>query len=89
MNRIISLTLGIFLLGTAGLALAQKTLPVQAKINAIEVGNKICPISHEEIGKNGMKPFKVTYKGKIYNLCCGMCEKDFNKNPEKYSKNAG
>ncbi|MBF0489248.1 MAG: YHS domain-containing protein [Candidatus Omnitrophica bacterium] len=33
-----------------------------------------------------MKPHKVTYKGKIYNLCCSMCEKDFNKDPEKYTK---
>ena len=42
--------------------------------------------NHEEVGKEGMAPFKVTYKGKVYNLCCSMCEKDFNKDPEKYTK---
>ncbi|MBF0504740.1 MAG: TRASH domain-containing protein [Candidatus Omnitrophica bacterium] len=30
-------------------------------------------------------PVKIMYKGKIYNLCCPMCVKDFEKNPEKYS----
>ncbi|MEI7998739.1 MAG: YHS domain-containing protein, partial [Candidatus Omnitrophota bacterium] len=52
----------------------------------VEVPNKVCPISHEEVGKNGMTPFKVTYKGKVYNLCCAMCEKDFLKDPDKYAK---
>jgi YHS domain-containing protein len=52
----------------------------------IEINNKICPVSHEEVGANGMTPHKVTYKGKIYNLCCSMCDKDFNKDPEKYVK---
>jgi YHS domain-containing protein len=28
---------------------------------------------------------KYEYNGKIYNLCCPMCVKDFKKNPEKYS----
>ena len=46
----------------------------------MEVGNKICPISGEKI-KEG-KEFKVEYNGKIYNLCCSMCEKDFKKDPE-------
>ena len=58
---------------------------------AVEVGNKICPISGDEIpaqgekGTMGDKPVKIEYKGKIYNLCCLMCVKDFKKNPEKYS----
>ena len=52
----------------------------------VQVPNKICPVSHEEVGKNGMAPHQVTYKGKVYNLCCSMCDKDFNKDPEKYVK---
>ena len=52
----------------------------------VEVGNKICPVSNEEVGKEGMEPFKVTQKGKTYNLCCSMCAKDFNKDPDKYAK---
>ena len=47
----------------------------------VEVNNKFCPISSEETGKMGPAE-KVTYNGKVYNLCCSMCLKDFNKDPE-------
>ena len=58
---------------------------------AIEVGNKICPVSGDKILASGEKgamgeTVKYEYNGKIYNLCCEMCVKDFKKNPEKYSK---
>jgi len=62
-----------------------------ASKDAVAVGNKICPVSGEKVPtpgeKNAMgdKPVKIEYKGKIYNLCCPMCIKDFKKNPEKYS----
>ena len=52
----------------------------------VEVHNKTCPISHEEVGKGGMTPHMVTYNGKTYRLCCAMCEKDFKKDPEKFVK---
>ena len=58
---------------------------------AVEVGNKLCPVSGDKIpapgekGTMGDNPVKVEYKGKIYNLCCPMCVKDFKKNPNKYS----
>ena len=58
----------------------------------VEVGNKICPVSGEKIpapgekGDMGTEAVKYEYNGKIYNLCCSMCIKDFKKNPEKYSK---
>lgn len=49
----------------------------------LEVGNKICPVSGEKVGQMGEI---VTYEheGKVYNLCCTMCEKDFKKDPQKY-----
>jgi YHS domain-containing protein len=28
----------------------------------------------------------VEYKGDTYNLCCSMCIKEFNNDPEKYSR---
>ncbi len=58
---------------------------------AVEVGNKICPVSGDQVpapgekGEMGDHPVKIVYKGKIYNLCCPMCIKDFKKNPKKYS----
>lgn len=49
---------------------------------AVNVGNKICPVSGEEIKEE--EAFQVEHEGKIYNLCCKMCAKDFKKDPEKY-----
>ncbi len=55
-------------------------------VAAVEVGNKICPVEGGKIEEG--KSAKIEYNGKIYNLCCAMCSKDFNKDPEKYSKKA-
>jgi len=56
----------------------------------VEVGNKICPVSGEKIPAPGQKgdmgeAVKYEYNGKIYNLCCPMCIKDFKKDPDKYA----
>ena len=52
----------------------------------VEVGNKICPVSGEKVeGKMG-KGVPYAYNGKIYMMCCGMCNKDFDKDPAKYAK---
>lgn len=53
-----------------------------AQIKAVEIENKICPVSGKEIKKD--EAVKVEHEGKIYNLCCKMCVKDFKKNPQKY-----
>jgi YHS domain-containing protein len=55
---------------------------------AVDVGNKICPVSGDQVegSKMGGNPVMYEYSGKIYRLCCPMCIKDFKKNPEKYSK---
>ena len=64
----------------------------EANPKAVEVGNKICPVSGDEIpapgekGTMGDEPVKYEYNGKVYNICCSMCIKDSKKNPEKYSK---
>ena len=63
-----------------------------ATAKAVEIGNKICPVSGDEVPVPGEKStmgdelVKYEYNGKIYNLCCQMCVKDFKKNPEKYGK---
>ena len=64
---------------------------MKTETKAVEVGNKICPVSGDEIPAPGEKSdmgegIKYEYNEKIYNLCCPMCIKDFKKNPEKYSK---
>jgi YHS domain-containing protein len=63
-----------------------EAVKAEEKVQApVEVGNKICPVSGEEVGKMG-DVVKFEHNGKIYNFCCAMCIKDFKKDPEKYSK---
>ncbi|MDP2652837.1 MAG: YHS domain-containing protein [Candidatus Omnitrophota bacterium] len=50
---------------------------------AVDVGNKICPVSGHKIGGMG-DPVKYEHQGKVYNFCCKMCLTDFQKDPEKY-----
>ena len=49
------------------------------------VGNKICPVTGEEIAPGAQAQFE--YKGKVYNFCCPMCIETFKQDPEKYIKN--
>ncbi|MEW6102019.1 MAG: YHS domain-containing protein [Candidatus Omnitrophota bacterium] len=53
-------------------------------IVAVDVGNKICPVSGDKIDE----AIKATYEyeGKIYNFCCPMCIEEFKKDPDKYIK---
>ncbi|MDP3041530.1 MAG: YHS domain-containing protein [Candidatus Omnitrophota bacterium] len=51
---------------------------------AVNAGNKICPVSGEKIDEK----IKVIYEysGKVYNLCCASCIEEFKKDPQKYIK---
>jgi len=64
-------------------AVKQEAAPVADK--AVNVGNKICPVSGEKIGEMG-PAVTYEYKGKIYNFCCKACPEEFKKDPEKYIK---
>ena len=44
--------------------------------------NKKCPIQGDDIDPTKF----VVYKGKKVAFCCESCDKDFNKDPEKYLK---
>ena len=59
--------------------------PTAEQIKAAHpVGNKMCPVTGDEIG-GSMGPGKtVIYKGQAVQLCCGSCVKKFAKDPEKY-----
>ena len=70
---------------TAPEDIAQPVIEEAVSQPAVEVGNKICPVSGEKIESMG-EGVKYEYNGKIYNFCCPMCLKDFKKDPEKYSK---
>jgi len=100
MNNIVIVMIGIASVGL-GMVLAQKfpslhsccALPTvqnaaaQTELQAgtVEVGNKHCPVTGNPIGVMG-PGVKHLYNGKIYNLCCGMCPRTFDSDPERYAK---
>lgn len=51
---------------------------------AVNVENKICPVSGEKIEEKTKATYE--YQGKIYNFCCPMCIDIFKKDPGKYIK---
>ena len=59
--------------------------PQALEVMVPNVGNKFCPVSKKEIGSVG-EPVQIEHNGKMYNLCCPMCVKDFQSDPDKYSK---
>ncbi len=72
-----------FIFGVSKLSFGQ-TAEKQTKSAAIEVGNKICPVSGEKIDEKTKATYE--YQGKIYNFCCPMCIEEFKKDPGKYIK---
>lgn len=42
-----------------------------------------CLVSGEKLGEMG-DPYVITYEGQEIKFCCKDCEKDFNKDPDKY-----
>jgi YHS domain-containing protein len=46
---------------------------------------KTCPVSGDKLGEHG-KVVKVSNGGTDVYLCCKDCVKDFNKDPEKFTK---
>lgn len=89
-SKLVILSMIILLSGTP-YVFAGETMPGQTMneegVKAVAVGNKICPVSGNPVddGKMG-EAVKYEYNGKIYNLCCKMCVKDFAKDPAKYSR---
>ena len=76
---------GTFLFGTVGLSYSQqeeKDDMSQVMAQKIEVGNKICPVTGEEIDEKTKATYE--YEGKVYNFCCVMCIDTFKNDPQKY-----
>jgi YHS domain-containing protein len=81
---------GMFFFGTVELSYSQekdKGALAQAraqKVEAVNVGNKICPVSGGKIVELTKATYE--YEGKIYNFCCAMCIDSFKQDPQKYLK---
>ncbi|MCA9401958.1 MAG: efflux RND transporter periplasmic adaptor subunit [Candidatus Omnitrophica bacterium] len=50
----------------------------------VEVGNTRCPVSGEDVYSMG-GPVKHAYNGKIYHLCCLMCQAEFKSRPDHFA----
>lgn len=71
--------IGIMLVAVCFLFCANGCL---AKEQAVDVGNKVCPVTGDKIDPKSNITYE--YQGKIYHFCCPMCIPEFKKNPEKY-----
>ncbi len=88
MNKVIVAMMAVLILSVSAAWAQEKNTPGSSQISngqPIEVGNKICPVTGDKIGSMG-PPVKYTYNGRVYNLSCTACIKNFEDNPEKYSK---
>lgn len=88
----VMLAAGMLIAGLAGPVFAmscgdmsdhQQAAPAPSE-KAVNVGNKICPVTGEAIDEKLKTTYE--YKGKVYNFCCASCIDEFKKDPEKYIK---
>src|SRR5665213_2650859 len=87
MNKVIVVIMAVLVLGGTAIWVQKANAQNMSQIQTapIEVGNKICPVTGNKVGEMG-PPIKHEYNGKIYNLCCGMCPRTFDRDPAKYAK---
>lgn len=88
MSYFLMMVLTLVLFANCHMAQAQTTpsdaLETKDVSRAVDVGNKICPVSGEKIDENLKATYE--YEGKIYNFCCAMCVDAFKKDPQTYIK---
>jgi len=77
------LVLSAFIFWTVQISFAQENITTEDQ-PAVNVGNKICPVSGGNIDSSAMGSVTLEYKGKIYNFCCAACLEEFKKDPDKY-----
>src|SRR5690242_6156894 len=58
------------------------------KATAAKQAPLICPVSGDKIASVAKAAGKSVYKGKTYYFCCPDCKPRFDKNPEKFVRNA-
>ncbi len=85
----------VIILGVSGLSFAAsccaaghtedpKAAPALNKSEAVNAGNKICPVMGEKIDEKTKATYE--YEGKVYNFCCPGCIDEFKKDPGMYIK---
>lgn len=84
-RKVVMVAAVVAVVGVGALAAAEEAVSTQAAgaetqvVAAVNVGNKVCPISGEKIDE--AKKATVEYEGKIYNLCCADCKAKFLADP--------
>ena len=76
---ILFLAMGLIFITGVAQAQSENKQTMQEAVNA---GNKICPVSQEKIDEQTKATYE--YKGKVYNFCCVACIEEFKKDPQKY-----
>jgi YHS domain-containing protein len=88
---LIILGIAVFAMISMGLAFAScggcgqskpVTVDSASGSEAVDVGNKICPVLSEPINETNKATYE--YEGKVYNFCCAGCIEMFQKSPQKY-----
>jgi YHS domain-containing protein len=79
-NVILAAALSL-VLGLSAFAAEEKKDAAKDAKNLVPI-NKKCPVENEDVDA---KEF-VVYKGKKVAFCCSGCDKEFNKDPEKFMK---
>jgi len=95
-SKLIILTMSLMLASVSGVFAGgdhdhgvheEATQAEEISSDAVNVDNTICPVSGEFISDVGEgKGVKIEHEGKVYNVCCKFCAKDFRKDPEKFIK---
>ncbi|MDD5070297.1 MAG: efflux RND transporter periplasmic adaptor subunit [Candidatus Omnitrophica bacterium] len=83
-NKLVYLLFSFILIVSLNVSGAEQQQPNNPNLEAVEVGNLVCPVTGAKIESMG-PVIKHQYKGKIYNLCCPGCVGTFDKDPQKYS----
>lgn len=78
MKRILMLMSGLILLASLSLSRAEEPKAAAYPLDT-------CVVSGEKLGEHG-KPVEYEAKGRKVVLCCKMCKKDIDKDPDKYLK---
>jgi YHS domain. len=72
---------GFFIAGAVYAGPEETAGSAQREEAIVDVGNKICPLTGEDVDG---KTYQI-YKGRRYGLCCQECGANFWQDPETYS----
>lgn len=82
LTKLVAVGLAMGYLAAPFTALAADKTDAKAKPYPLDT----CIVSDEKLGGEMGEPYVFVHKGQEIKLCCKPCQKDFNKNPQKFLK---